>query len=62
MEREIYYKLETNDESEPIVFDGLSAIKDLIEADISNVHPNEAGNLVYTITPVLMTEEEFRNT
>lgn len=61
MENLTYYKLESNDDKGYIIVGDLNTVSELIELDLSDVHPIEIEDLVYTITPIRMTEEEFRN-
>ena len=36
-------------------------VRDVIEADLGDMHPNDVEDVEYTIKPVYMTEEEFNN-
>jgi len=61
MEKEIYYKLESNDGKGYVIVQDLNTIRDMISMDVGDIDPNDVEQVYYTITPVLMTEEEYRN-
>jgi len=56
MGKKLYYQLEDND-CISCIFPNMEDVKDYIECDMTDM--NEDDEVVYTITPVWLTEEEF---
>lgn len=60
MEKKVYYKFESNGDLS-YTFRTLEGIHEIIESDLEGVSHEEIEEFEYTITPVLMTDEEFEN-
>jgi len=61
MEKEIFYSLSDNADLGGLILANLDEVKNHILNDIGDIHPNEVEQVVYTIRPVLMTQDEFDN-
>lgn len=61
MEKEIFYNLSDNADLSNLTLVNLDSVKEYILNDIGNIHPNEVRDVVYTICPVFMTQDEFYN-
>lgn len=59
--KELFFKLSDNADLQDYHLPNLNEIRDYIETDLGNMHPDERELVVYTIQPVLMTQEEFDN-
>jgi len=60
MEKKLYYKLEDNGDLS-CTCESIKICTDIMEGDILDVHPNERGDVIYTITPIYLTEEEYNS-
>lgn len=60
-EKEIYYCLSDNADLGGLYLASMREVSEHIEMDLGDIHPSERENVQYTITPVLMTAEEFAN-
>ena len=61
MQKEIFYNLSDNADLSNLTLHDLDAVKEYIETDMGNIDPEDREKVVYTITPVLMTQDEFDN-
>lgn len=59
MDKEIYFKLSDNADLNELHLQNMQQVTEHILNDIGDMHPNEVEQLQYTITPVLMTPDEF---
>lgn len=60
MEKKVFYKFESNGDLS-YVFSTIEGIHEIIESDLEGISNDEIGEIQYTITPFLMTDEEFEN-
>ena len=60
MQKKLYYQLSDGMDVSKIVM-GLSGVVAWIEGDMEGKTEEETEDYEYTITPVWMTEEEFKN-
>ncbi len=57
--KEVYFKLESNDDKGYIIVPDLLTVRELIDTDLGDVDPNDVEDVFYTITPVMMTADEY---
>ena len=61
MEKEIFFALSDNADLSNLYLENLDQVKEYILNDIGDIHPNEVEDVVYTIKPIRMTQQEFDN-
>jgi len=61
MEKQMYYCLSDNADLGGLYLNSMREVSEHIEMDLGDIEPSDRENVVYTISIVFMTEDEFGN-
>ena len=59
MKKKLYFQLSDNCDVSNLVFNNMATIASWIEDEVKEVSEEDLAEFEYTITPILLTDEEF---